>query len=54
MWNVKTSVIPAITGATATIRKSSRKYLSNITGKYEIRNYRKQPYWAQHTHFGKC
>ena len=47
MWNVKTNMIPEITGATGTISKSFRKYLSNIPGKHEIKkNYRKQPYWA--------
>jgi RNase P/RNase MRP subunit POP5 len=33
MWNVKAKVIPAITGATGTIVKAFRKYLSNIQGK---------------------
>jgi hypothetical protein len=37
MWNVKTNVIPVITGATGTISKSLRKYLSNIPGIYEIK-----------------
>ena len=48
-WNVKSNVIPVIKGATGTNSKSLRKYLNNITGKYESRSYRKQPYWAQHT-----
>jgi hypothetical protein len=46
-------IIIITTGATTTISKSFRKYLSNIPGKREIRNYRKQPYWALHTYFGK-
>ena len=33
MWNVKTKVIPVITGATGTISKSFRKYVSYIPGK---------------------
>jgi hypothetical protein len=33
MWNVKAKLIPAITGATGTILKTFRKYLSNIPGK---------------------
>jgi len=37
MWNVKTKVIPVILGATGTIAKSFRKYVSNIPGKYEIK-----------------
>ena len=36
MWNVKTKVIPVIIGATGTISKSFRKYVSNITGKHEV------------------
>jgi hypothetical protein len=31
MWNVKTIVIPVIIGATGTISKQFRKYLSHIT-----------------------
>jgi len=53
MWNVKTKVIPVIIGATGIISKSFRKYVSNIPGKLKSRNYRKQPYWALHTYFGK-
>ena len=53
MWNVKTKVIPVIIGATGYISKSFRKYVSNIPGNQEV-NYRKQPYWAIHTYFGKC
>ena len=36
MWNVKTKVIPVIIiGATGTISKSFRKYVSNMPGKHE-------------------
>jgi hypothetical protein len=41
MWNVKTRVIPVIIGATGTISKSSRKYVSNITGNNEVRELQK-------------
>jgi len=51
MWNVKPNVIPVIIGATGTISKSFRKYVSKIPGKHEVN--RKQPYWEQHTYFGK-
>jgi hypothetical protein len=34
--NIKTNVIPLIIGATGTISKSFRKYLSNVPGKHEI------------------
>ena len=37
MWNVKPKVIPVITGATGTISKSFRKYVSNIPGKQEVK-----------------
>jgi hypothetical protein len=50
MWNVKAMVIPVINGATGTISKSFRKYVSNIPGNRD----RKQPYWTLHTYFGKC
>jgi len=50
MWNVKTKVIPVIIGATGTISKSFRKY---IPGKHEVKELRKQSYWALHTYFGK-
>jgi hypothetical protein len=54
MWNVKAKVIPVIKGATGTISKSLRQYLSNITGSTKLRKYKKQPYWALHTNCGKC
>ena len=37
MWNVKTRVIPVIIGATGTISKSFRIYMSNIPGNHEVR-----------------
>ena len=54
MWNVKTTVIPVITGANGTISKSFRKYESNIPGKHEVKELQKRPYWALHIYFGKC
>jgi hypothetical protein len=44
MWNVKTRVIPVIIGATGTISKSFRKYMSTIPRTMELRNYRKLSY----------
>ena len=41
MWNVKTKAIPVITGATGTISKSFRKYVSNIPGKHEVKKLQK-------------
>jgi len=36
-WTVKTKVIPVTVGATGTISKSFRKFLSNIPGKHKIK-----------------
>jgi len=41
MWNVKTKAIPVTIGATGTISKSFRKYLSKIPGKYEVKELQK-------------
>jgi hypothetical protein len=41
MWNVKTNVIPVIIGATGTVSKSFRKYLSDVPGKHEIKDLQK-------------
>jgi len=41
MWNVKTKVIPVIIGATGTISKSFRTYMSNIPGKHEVKELQK-------------
>jgi hypothetical protein len=41
MWNVKTRVIPVITGATGTISKSFRKYMSTIPGNHDVRELQK-------------
>jgi hypothetical protein len=42
--DIKENVIPVLTGAIGNISKSLRQYLSNITGKYEIKELYKQPY----------
>jgi hypothetical protein len=41
MWKVKTRVIPVIIGATGTISKSFRKYVSNIPGNHEVKELQK-------------
>jgi len=41
MWNVKTKVIPVIIGATGTISKSFRKYVSSIPGYHEVKQLQK-------------
>ena len=41
MWKVKTSVIPVIIGATGTISKSFRKYVSNVPGNHEVKELQK-------------
>jgi hypothetical protein len=45
----KKKVIPVIIGATGTISKSLRQYLSTILGKHGIKELQKEPYWALHT-----
>jgi hypothetical protein len=41
MWNVKTKVTPVIIGATGTVSKSFRKYLSSVPGKHHIKELQK-------------
>jgi hypothetical protein len=41
MWNVKTKVIPIIIGATGTISKAFRKYVSNIPGNHVVKELQK-------------
>jgi hypothetical protein len=42
MLNVKIKVIPVIIGATGTISKSFRKYVSNIPGKHGVKELQKK------------
>jgi len=41
MWNVKTKVILVKIGATGTISKPFRKYMSNIPGNHEVKELQK-------------
>jgi hypothetical protein len=41
MWNVKPKVIPVVIGATGTISKSLRKYVSIIPGNHEVKELQK-------------
>jgi hypothetical protein len=41
MWKIKTKVISVIIGATGTISKSFRKYVSNIPGNHELKELQK-------------
>jgi hypothetical protein len=41
MWNVKLKVMPIQIGATVTISKSFREYLSNVPGKHDIKELQK-------------
>jgi hypothetical protein len=52
MWNVKARVIPVIIGATGTISKPFRKYVSNIPGNHDVRELQKTA--ILDTYFGKC
>ena len=54
MRNVKTKVIPVIMGATGTVSKSFRKYMSNIPGKHEVKEPQQTAILdTAHTHCGK-
>jgi hypothetical protein len=46
MWNVKTKVIPVIIGASGTISKSFRKFMSNIPGNHEVKELQKTVIWS--------
>ena len=52
MWNVKAKVIPVITGATGTISKLLRQYLSTIPGKHNIKELPPPP--KKRVHIGHC
>jgi hypothetical protein len=41
MWNVKAKVTPVIIGATGTISKSLKKYLSSVPGQHGIKELQK-------------
>jgi len=41
MWNVKTKVIPVTIGATGTISKSFRKYVSKLPGNHKVKELQK-------------
>jgi hypothetical protein len=41
VWNIKTKVISVIIGATGTISKSFRKYVSDIPGNHEVKELQK-------------
>jgi hypothetical protein len=41
MWNVKARVIPVIIGATGTISKSFKKYVSDIPGNHDVKGLQK-------------
>jgi hypothetical protein len=42
MWNIKVRVIPVVIGATGTILKSFRKYVSNIPGNHDVKELQKR------------
>jgi len=52
MLNVRTQVMRVTIGATGTIIKSFRKYVSNIPGKYEFKELQKTGI-LRHTYFKK-
>jgi len=50
MWNVKAKVILVIKRVIGTHTKSLRQYLSNMTGKHEIKELQKNSHIGHHTH----
>jgi hypothetical protein len=54
MWNIKTRVIPVIIGATGTISKSFRKYVSTIPGNHDVRELQKTAILGTAQYFEKC
>jgi hypothetical protein len=54
MWNVKTRVILVIIGATGTISKSFRKYVSTVPGNQDVRELQKTAILGTEHIFGKC
>jgi hypothetical protein len=53
MWNVTAKLIPVTTGATETILKSFRPYLSHIPGKQETKELQNNSHIGQCTRFRK-
>ena len=49
MWKVKTRMIPVIIGATETISKSLRKYISNISGNHNVAGRWPATSWVHYT-----
>ena len=41
VWNIKVRVLPVIIGATGTISKSFRKYVSDIPGNHDVKELQK-------------
>jgi hypothetical protein len=55
MCNVKAKVIPVTIAVTGTISKSLRQYLSNVSGKHEIKELQKTAtICTAHIYCGKC
>ena len=50
MWNVKSTLIPVIIGATGTISIPFLQYLSNRQENHEIKKLKQEPYWTLHTY----
>jgi 2-oxoglutarate dehydrogenase complex dehydrogenase (E1) component-like enzyme len=50
IWYVKAKVIPVITGGPGTVSKSLRQYLSNMSGKHEIKDLQKNSHTGHCTH----
>jgi hypothetical protein len=48
MWNIKARVIPVTIGATGTVSKSFRKYVSDTPGNCDVKGI------TENSHIGHC
>ena len=49
MWNLKSTFIPVIIGATGIVMRSLKKNVEAMPGKHSINHYKKQLYLEHHT-----
>jgi len=52
--NAKSRVTSVTTETTGSTSNHPENIWARHMGSTKSRNYRQQPYWALHTHFGKC
>jgi hypothetical protein len=52
-WTVETKVIPVVTWETGTTLKSFRKYMTNTTGKHQIKELQKTAIFSTASHISE-